>query len=106
VTIVCETDRTAKGYSFSFSAAVKDGVLHGERLTSGTPGWVAIDGPIGSDGNAMLNARGLTDVPAYAQNQVKSGTPYAYTVDAHFAGSRGTGKRIEARACALAFAKR
>jgi hypothetical protein len=37
---------------------------------------------------------------------VKSGTPYAYTVDAHFAGSRGTGKRIEARACALAFAKR
>ena len=106
VTIVCETDRTAKGYSFSFSAAVKDGVLHGERLTSGTPGGVAIDGPIGSDGNAMLNARGLTDVPAYAQNQVKSGTPYAYTVDAHFAGSRGTGKRIEARACALAFAKR
>ena len=106
VTIVCETDRTAKGYSFSFSAAVKDGVLHGERLTSGTPGWVAIDGPIGSDGNAMLAARGLTDVPAYSQNQVKSGTPYAYTVDAHFDGSRGTGKRIEARACTLAFAKR
>ena len=106
VTIVCETDRMAKGYSFSFSAAVKDGVLHGERLTSGTPGWVAIDGPIGSDGNAMLTARGLTDVPAYSQNQVKSGTPYGYTVDAHFDGSRGTGKRIEARACTLAFAKR
>jgi uncharacterized caspase-like protein len=106
VTIVCENDHGAKGYILNFLAAVKDGVLHGERLTSGTPGWVAIDGPIGSDGSAMLSARGLTDVPAYTINQVKSGTPYAYTVDAHFDGSRGTGKRIEVRACALTFAKR
>ena len=85
---------------------MKNGLLHGERLASGTPGWVVIDGPIGSDGGATLNARGLTDIPTYAENQVKGGTPYSYTVDAHFDGSRGTGKRIEARACTLAFAKR
>jgi uncharacterized caspase-like protein len=106
VTIVCPTDRTVLGYTFNFSAGVKGGVLHGERLTPGTPGWVVIDGPIGSDGGAMLKARGLTDVPVFSENKVKGGTPYAYTVDARFEGSRGTGRRIEVRACTLAFARR
>jgi hypothetical protein len=106
VTVACSNDRTARGYTFTFDARVKNGVLHGERRTSGTPGWFLIDGSIGSDGSATLNAQGLTDAPAYSENQIKAGTPYAYTIDAHFEGVHGAGKRIETRPCALAFAKR
>jgi hypothetical protein len=106
VTIVCANDGPARGYTINLSAGVKDGVMHGEHLTSGTPGWAVIDGMIGGDGSATLNAHGLTDAPIYTVGQVKPGTPYAYTVDAHLAGSRGTGKRIELRPCTLAFAKR
>ena len=106
LTVECPKDATALGYSYTLSTDVKDGVLHGEHLTSDVPGWMVIDGKIGSDGNAILNAHGLTAAPVFSDNQVKRNTPFAYTVDAHFDGTHGTGKRLEGRTCNLTFAKR
>ncbi len=106
VVVVCSSDRSALGYNLSLSATVKDGVLHGERLTPGAPGWMILDGTIAADGNAVLSARGLTNQPVYTENKSRPGTPYAYTVNAHFDSSRGSGKRIELRPCDLTFAKR
>ena len=104
--VVCTSDRNALGYNLSLTATVKDGVLHGERLIAGTPGWMVLDGSIAGDGSATLSARGLTNQPIYTENRAKPGSPYAYTVDAHFDRSRGSGKRIELRPCNLTFAKR
>jgi hypothetical protein len=42
---------------------------------------------------------GLTNNLRYTYGQVKSGTPYAYTVNAQFSGSSATGKRVELRPC-------
>lgn len=58
VVVVCASDRNALGYNLSMAATVKDGVLHGERLTAGTLGWMVLDGTIAADGGATLNARG------------------------------------------------
>src|ERR1700730_14999856 len=80
VTLVCPTDNTALGYTYHFSAQVKNGVLHGQRAAPGTPGWVVIDDQIRSDGSATLAARGLTNIPANSAYQVRTGTPYAYTI--------------------------
>ena len=106
VTLVCPTDKTAQGYTYHFAAQVKNGVLHGENGTTGKPGWVALDGSIQADGNATLNANGITNVPRFSAYQVQTGTPYTYSVNAHFDGSRGNGRRVELRACTLTFVKR
>jgi predicted RecA/RadA family phage recombinase len=98
VTLVCPTDK--------FPAQVKNGVLHGENGTTGNPGWVALDGSIQADGSATLNAEGITNVPRFSAYQVQTGTPYTYSINAHFDGSRGNGRRIEIRACTLTFVKR
>jgi hypothetical protein len=105
VALVCPTDKTAQGYTYHFAVKVKTGVLHGEHGTTGTPGWVALDGLIQADGRATLNAKGLTNIPKFSAYQVQTGTPYTYTVKAQFDGSRGSGKRIEIRACTLSFVK-
>lgn len=105
VTLVCPTDKTAQGYTYHFAVGVKAGVLHGEHGTPGKPGWVALDGSIHADGSAMLNANGLTNIPKFSAYQVRTGTPYAYTVKAQFDGLHGSGKRIEIRACTLEFFK-
>jgi hypothetical protein len=39
-------------------------------------------------------------------NNVKPGVPYAYTIDAQFERTRGSGKRNELRPCTLVFAKK
>jgi len=106
VTLICPTDKTTLGYTYHFAAQVKNGVLHGEHGTTNKPGWVALDGSIQADGTATLNAKGLTNIPIHAAYQVRTGTPYAYTVNAHFDKLRGNGERIELRACILSFIKR
>ena len=105
ITLVCPTDKTADGYTYHFPALVKNGLLHGEHGTTGNPGWLALDGTIQADGSATMNAKGITNIPRFAAYQVRTGTPYAYTVNAHFDGSSGTGRRIELRACTLTFVK-
>jgi len=65
-----------------------------------------IDGDIAPDGKATFTAKGLTGDAVYSVGGVKSGTSYAYTIDAQFERRRGTGKRNELRPCTLTFAKR
>jgi hypothetical protein len=102
VTISCAKEGDARGYIRSLTAVVTDGIFHAEDPTP----RLAIDGDIGTDGKATLVAKGLTGGPAFNLGHEKEGTPYAYTIDAQFDGSRGTGKRNEARPCNLIFAKR
>ncbi len=105
VAVECESmGPRALGYKFDFVAQVKDNFLRGERHAEGTPGWLRLEGPIEPDGSATLDARGLTDDPKYS-NGVAHGTPYAYHVAAHFDSGRGTGRRLELRACSLSFAR-
>ncbi|MBA3506218.1 MAG: hypothetical protein H0T80_10625 [Betaproteobacteria bacterium] len=106
VTLECQQHPDgALGYTFEFLAQVKDGVLRGENRTEGVAGWLRLQGDIQPDGSAKLDAKGLTDNPKFAMKGVQSSTPYAYTVAARFDGARGTGRRLQARACDLTFAK-
>ena len=99
------TTEGAAQYKIDFDAQVKDGFLLGERFSEGKPGWLRLQGSIRPDGSATLDAKGMTDNPRYANNNVASGTPYAYHVAAQFEANRGIGRRLELRACDLHFAK-
>jgi hypothetical protein len=105
VYLVCPSVGTAQGYTYRFSARVKDGILHGEYGVAGTPAWLAIDGPIGADGRAILSARGLVGDSATTFAQTKTGTSYSYTIEASFDGTQGSGKRLELRPCTVSFTK-
>jgi class 3 adenylate cyclase len=105
VLVTCAATTTASGYKFDFIAQVKSSRLQGERRVQGEPGWMKLQGTIPPDGNATLDASGLTDNPKYAGNNVASGSPYSYHVAARFDGNRGSGHRVELRPCDLQFAK-
>jgi DNA-binding SARP family transcriptional activator len=105
VYLVCPSVGTVEGYTYRFLARVKDGILHGENGVAGTPAWLAIDGPIGADGHAILSAKGLVGNPATAFAQLKAGTSYSYTIEASFDGTQGSGKRLEQRPCTVSFTK-
>jgi hypothetical protein len=81
VTIVCHehTDegKTAESYTFHYAVQVRDGILHGERLSPGQPGWMTLDGTIHPDGSAELHAQGLTNRPINTLRHVQRGTPYS-----------------------------
>jgi uncharacterized caspase-like protein len=102
VTLSCAKQGATLGYTRFLTAVVTDSIFHAEDPTP----RLAIDGEIATDGKATLIAKGLTGGPAYAIGHENEGTPYRFTVDAQFDGSRGTGKRNEVRPCNLIFAKR
>jgi hypothetical protein len=108
VTLSCpkSEDGNAQAYSFEFPAQVENGDLHGERGNAGEPGWLQLDGPIKDDGSAALVAEGLTNIPAYAVNNVKKGTHFKHSVSAQFKGSHGTGSWITIRTCNFTFDKK
>jgi hypothetical protein len=99
----------AAGFTLEFVAQVKDGFLRGDQGTEGAAGWLRLQGDIQSDGNAKLDAKGLTGDPKFNVKSVQKGVPYAYQVAARFEGSRGTGRRVQTpawpRACDLTFVK-
>ena len=64
-----------------------------------------ITGRIRPDGGALLSMFGRTGPEQIAIGHERPGTPFRYTVDAHFDGNSGSGKRNERRACALTFSK-
>jgi hypothetical protein len=107
VTLTCpkSKDGNAMGYSYDFKAEIKDGTLHGERGTSGEPGWLQLDGPIKPDGSAALIAEGLTNSPAYAINNPKKNTHYKHAVTAQFEEDKGSGNWITVRTCTFQFMK-
>jgi uncharacterized caspase-like protein len=105
VTVQCPAHEGASGYTLRFPAQVKDAVLAGQFGTPGQPGSLALAGRIEPDGNASIDARGMTGDGKYAVNQVGKGSNYSYRVDARFDGTRGSGNRTETRPCSLSFAK-
>lgn len=107
VTVDCpKHEDGALGYAIELVAQVKDGVLRGEHGTEGTAGWLRLQGTIEPDGNAKFDAKGLTGDPKYNVKSVQKAYPYDYQVVARFEGARGTGRRLQLRACTLTFVKR
>ncbi len=88
------------------SAVVVRGQLHAERGTPGQPGWVTLDGMIGPDGEANLQARGLTGPQIYSINHTPPGQPYRHPVTAHFGPERGAGRWLAQRVCEFTFTRR
>ena len=106
VTIDCPKHSDgALGYVYELVAQVRDGFLRGEQGTEGSPGSLKLQGEIQPDGSARLDAKGLTGDPKYNVKSVSSGVPYAYQVTARFEGTRGTGQRMQTRACSLTFVR-
>ena len=105
-TVTCPNGEGALGYSFDVPTQVKNGVLHGERMSPGQPGYLVIDGPIAPDGGAKLYAKGLVGASEVAIGHAPVGTDYGYDVNAHFSGGQGSGTRVEGRPCTLAFERR
>ena len=95
----------AMGYVLDLVVEVKDGVLRGERGAPGAPSSLRLQGNIQPDGNATLEAKGVTGDPKFLLKGGKQGTPYEYTVLARFDESRGTGRRMQLRNCQLNFVK-
>lgn len=106
VTLHCQASGKAQGFTRSLSGTVTNGVFHAESLGKDGGTRLEIDGQIPPDGKTTLSARGTTGASAYTLNNLAPGSPYAFTVDAQFERSRGSGKRNEARACNLVFVKR
>ena len=109
VTMTCpnNTEKSAaRGYKRQFPAHVKDGVLRGEIGAAETAGWLRIEGKIGADGNAVLDAHARTGDPDHAVNHPPPSSPYAFHVEARFDGARGSGRRLEQRVCNFAFERR
>lgn len=104
VAITCaKASDGALPYSWSFSATVKAGRMLGYYKQPGTVPSGTLSGQIDSSGNALLLMRGLTGKTPYTIGRENPGSPFSYTVTAHFDSDRGTGKRNETRECALNF---
>ena len=107
VTFTCpKASDGALGYTRSFLARVKEGVLQGEDGVKGKANFLSYSGDIEPDGTSIIRATGLTGGVAYNINKTPEGTPYSYAVIARFEGSRGAGKREGGRECNVSFAKR
>jgi hypothetical protein len=96
----------AFGYVIGLVAEVKDGYLRGEKAAEGAAGEIRIEGLIQPDGTAKFEVKGSTgDEPKVLLKGVRTRTPYGYDVAARFEGSRGTGRRLQHRACVLTFTR-
>lgn len=107
VSVTCPDAGNARGYTLRFPVVVQNGILAGtyQRGTAFS-GTLHLTGPINPDGTARLEASGVIGDPQHAGGRANAGTPYRYTVAARFAGTSGTGRRLETRPCEFSFAKR
>jgi hypothetical protein len=95
----------AKGYTWAFTAQVRNGVLVGQFNKPGSMPSGTLSGQIQSSGSARLTMDGLTGDPDYNLNRLRAGTPIHYPVTAQFSGRAGTGTREEGRHCDLTFSR-
>jgi hypothetical protein len=105
-TLSCNTASGALGYSYQFTAQVKNGHYRGEHGTPGQPGSIEYDGTIAPDGTIDFYGKGLTGSAAYTVGQLKPGTEYGYHVTGHLEAASGTATRADGRPCSFTFAKR
>lgn len=108
--MACEAHGEMPAYAWDFPSAIKGSVFHGQHSTEGEPGYLVIDGPVGTDGAAKLEAKGtVTQSHAHGVFAMK-GNNYSYTIKAQFTNTTGTGKRNEGvgilgRSCTFDFTK-
>jgi hypothetical protein len=103
VEVDCPSVGDVEGYSWRFPAEVSSGFMSGLYRSATNSAMGHITGRIHPDGEALLTMFGRTGPEQFASGHERAGTPFRYTVDAHFDGSSGSGKRNERRACALTF---
>jgi TIR domain len=103
----CPKTATALGFNNEFVARVKDAHLHAQNGIEGKPASMTLDGKIEPDGSATLIASGLTGMPAYNQQNLASGMPFAYQVATRFDGSSGVAAVVLplGRPCDFTFTK-
>jgi hypothetical protein len=105
-TVSCEGARDALGYSYRFVSEVKNGHFRGLHGTEGKPSSLLIEGTVSADGSAKLYATGRTGSKEYVPGRdTPRGTEYSYSIEAHFNGTTGSGRRVEGRSCSLEFEK-
>ena len=95
----------AAGYTRRFLASVQNGVLHGEIGTRGQASYLALDGLIQPDGQATLIGQGMTGNPDYVVGHLRPATSYSFHLQSRFAGTQGTGRRLETRSCDAVFSR-
>lgn len=105
VSLFCPALASAGSYGFDFPVQVRNSRLRGEHGPAGSAGWMLLEGEIAVDGGATLNAQGLTGEARYSVDGAPPMSPYTYRVEARFDPTRGSGKRVEARAGDLTFVK-
>jgi hypothetical protein len=109
--LTCPAKGDTDGYTWVFVSVIKGGSLHGERGTSGEPGYYTIDGAIKEDGSAKLSANGIVASRQYARGVfAHKGETYSYDVKAKFEDATGTGTKSEGlgivgRTCTFEFKK-
>jgi len=104
-TVSCPSSAGAEGYSWQFTAQVKDGVFHGQFGTEGKPASATFDGKIQPDGSANILVKGLTGQSVYSVGRVAPGVEFSFHILARFNDTSGTGHRVELRPCDVTFAK-
>ena len=105
VQVDCPSLGDVEGYNWRFPAQVSSGVMSGLYRSPTNSAMGRISGRIRPDGAALLTVVGRTGPEQVAVGHERPGTPFRYTVDAHFDARSGSGKRNERRACALTFNK-
>ena len=106
-TVSCEPSRGALGFSYRFMSEGKGGKLSGLHGTEDRPGYLFVDGVIEDDGSAKLYAKGQTNSREFVPGkETPPGTEYGYHVNAHFDDRKGTGRRVEGRACSYEFERK
>jgi hypothetical protein len=105
VEVDCPNVGDVEGYSWSFPAEVSSGFMSGVYRSETSSAMGHITGRIRPDGAALLMMFGRTGPEQRDVAHQRSGSPFRYTVDAHFDTNSGSGKRTERRPCALTFSK-
>ena len=108
--LACEAHGETPAYKWEFPSTIEDGVFLGQHGEEGGPEYLVIEGKIGDDGSAKLNAKGkVTQNHAHGVFALK-GDNYSYAIKAQFQETKGTGTRDEGagilgRPCTFEFVK-
>jgi len=105
VTQSCPPSKDAKGYKTTFAGRVQNGRLTASRGDPGKPGYLKVEGGVSLDGMSTLQADGLSGNPSLTVGRFPAGLAYAFTIQAKFEPTSGTGSRIEVRPCDFVFKK-
>jgi hypothetical protein len=105
VEVDCASVGDVEGYGWRFPAEVSSGFMSGLYRSETSSAIGHITGHIHPDGGAHLLMVGRTGAEQRSFGHQRPGVPFRYSVDAHFDGQTGSGKRNEERPCALTFSK-